>query len=312
MSIARASRRLLTLTLMLIACSLALAACGGGGAGATDTGAADGRLPVVATFSILGDLVRNVGGDRIALTTLVGPDGDAHTFEPTPQDGVRLARARVVFENGLGFEPWLDDLYRSADADGTRVVASRGVRPRELDGEEDPHAWQDVRNAELMVRNVRDGLIAADPAGAAVYRANAARYLRELERVDRFVAGQIAAIPPERRRLVTDHDAFGYFSARYGIPVVGSVLGSVSTEAGDPSAGQVADLARRIRATGVPAIFAENIANPDAARALAAAAGVRFGPPLYSDALGPVGSPAATYLGLMRHNARALHDSLAG
>jgi zinc/manganese transport system substrate-binding protein len=282
-------RSAIVLSAALAIIAFALAGCGGG----DDSGAPGAERPVraLATFSILGDMVRLVGGDRVEVTTLVGADGDAHVFEPSPRDGVALARADVIVENGLGFEPWLDELVRSAGARGERVVATAGVTPRRIGRELDPHAWQDVRNAMAMTRAVRDGLA-------------------ELRDLDREVAAQIAAIPPERRRLVTDHDAFGYLADRYGLEVIGTVVGSGTTEGAEPSAGDLARLVRRIRDAGVPTVFAENIINPATTREVARAAGVRLGERLYSDALGAADGPAGTYIDMMRHNVRVLREGL--
>ncbi|MCU0307420.1 MAG: zinc ABC transporter substrate-binding protein [Thermoleophilia bacterium] len=301
-------RSAIVLSAALAIIAFALAGCGGG----DDSGAPGAERPVraLATFSILGDMVRLVGGDRVEVTTLVGADGDAHVFEPSPRDGVALARADVIVENGLGFEPWLDELVRSAGARGERVVATAGVTPRRIGRELDPHAWQDVRNAMAMTRAVRDGLARVDPDGAAGYRSRAAGLLAELRDLDREVAAQIAAIPPERRRLVTDHDAFGYLADRYGLEVIGTVVGSGTTEGAEPSAGDLARLVRRIRDAGVPTVFAENIINPATTREVARAAGVRLGERLYSDALGAADGPAGTYIDMMRHNVRVLREGL--
>jgi len=287
-------------------------------------------LPVVATFSILGDFVQRVGGDRIALRTLVGPGGDAHTFEPTPADGAALTDATVIFENGLGFETWLDDLYAAAGSDAARVVVTEAITPLTMaeehadgdepaatpagghaEGEIDPHAWQDVANAILMVEAVRDGLTAADPDGADAYAANAEAYVAELRALDAELVAQVETLPPADRKLVTSHDALGYFAARYGFEIVGTALGSVSTEAADPSAGEIAALVEEIRAAGVPAVFAENIHNPELMERIAAEAGVELAPTLYTDALGEPGSDGATYLGMMAYNTRTIVDALS-
>jgi zinc/manganese transport system substrate-binding protein len=300
-----------------------LAACASRAAG-------DGRVPVVATFSIAGDWAKRVGGDRVEVTTLVGPDGDAHVYEPTPADAVALAHARVVVENGLGFESWLDDLYAASGSTARRVVMTAGIRPRRADSNEeeagrdaegdpsgsgrevDPHVWHSLRRARTMVAAIRDGLIAADPDGADRYRANAAAYLGELARLDREVRKLVAGLPPERRVLVTNHDTFGYFAADLGFRVLGSSLPSVSTAGADPSAADIARLAAQVRRQRVPAIFAENVADDRLVRQLARAAGVELAPPLYTDALGPKGSPGETYLGMMRYNVRTIVAALGG
>lgn len=439
------------------------------------------RLAVVATYSILGDLVNNVAGDAIDLTVLVGPGGDAHTYQPTPLDSAALAQADLLVENGLEFESWIEDLYTASGSQAARVLASAKITPlpaaeehghsaeeghseehghsdalahacghfddnptavtaapdqnaasvaipddhtrydialsggqgfvaisRDADaevnfylgvdtpfvllrngapltveavtpiaegcdavkmvytydlapgdytvqfgpgavdsvtlvwetggehshgdaghsdeekdaahedehghshGEFDPHIWHDPNNAKLMVEVIRDALVSADPANAAVYQANAAAYLGELTELDAFITAEVAKLPAERRKLVTTHDTFGYFAERYGFEVVGTALGSVSTEAADPSAGALADLVLQIRAAGVPAIFAENIANPTLMETIAREAGVQLAPTLYTDALGEPGSAGATYIEMVRANVTTIVTALAG
>jgi zinc/manganese transport system substrate-binding protein len=285
-------------------------------------------LQVVASFSILGDLVENVGGEAVEVTTLIGPGVDAHTYDPAPADLVILTEADVVFENGLGFEPWLDQFLESAQPPGARVVVTEGITPREAGedasegnpdggdthehGQFDPHVWHDVRLATVIVGNIRDALAAADPARAELYEANAATYIAELEALDASIREQVATLPEERRKLVTSHDTFGYFADAYGFEVLGTALGSLSTEAGDPSARDIATLITMIEEAGVPAIFAENVANPDLMESIAAEAGVELAPPLYTDALGPPGSPGETYMGMMQSNVATIVDALSG
>ena len=289
-------------------------------------------LQVVASFSILGDLVENVGGEAVAVTTLIGPGVDAHTYDPAPADLVVLTKADVVFENGLGFEPWLDQFFASTEPPGARVVVTEGITPRqagedenehegneqleEIDAGEhglfDPHIWHDVANVIVMVGNIRDALVAADPARAELYEANAATYIAELEALDASIREQVATLPEERRKLVTSHDTFGYFADAYGFEVIGTALGSLSTEAGDPSARDIATLITQIEEAGVPAIFAENVANPDLMESIAAEAGVELAPPLYTDALGPPGSPGETYIGMMQSNVTTIVNALSG
>jgi ABC-type Zn uptake system ZnuABC Zn-binding protein ZnuA len=287
-------------------------------------------LQVVASFSILGDLVKEVGGDAVEVTSLIGAGVDAHTYDPAPADLVTLEGADVVFENGLGFEPWLDQFYESAAPAGERVVVTEGIEPRhaaeehegdehegeEPEGEEhehgefDPHVWHDVANAIVMVGNIRDALVAADPANAAVYEANAAATIADLETLDAWVREQVDTLPAERRKLVTSHDTFGYFADAYGFEVLGTALGSLSTEAGDPSARDIAALIATIQEAGVPVIFAENVSNPALMESIAAEAGVTLAPPLYTDALGEPGSPGESYEGIIRSNVTTIVDTL--
>ncbi|CAN5906007.1 metal ABC transporter substrate-binding protein [soil metagenome] len=271
-------------------------------------------LDVVATFSILGDFVYAVGGDNVNLTVLVGPDGDTHEYEPVPRDSVALAEAALVFENGLGLEPWLDDLYEASGSRATRVTASDGVAPLTVaeagESEPDPHIWHSVPNAVQMVENVRAALVAADPAHAEAYNVNAAAYTAELQALDAYVRGRVATLPPERRKLVTSHDTFGYFAREYGFEIVGAVLPSVSTESADPGAGELAALIEKVRAADVPAVFAENIVNPGLLDQVAKSAGVAVAPTLYTDALGAVGTKGETYLDLERYNVDTITTAL--
>ena len=270
--------------------------------------AAAEKLPVVASFSILADLVMVVGGERVAVTSLVGPDADAHVFDPTPQDAVRIARARLVVVNGLGFEGWQQRLLQAARYRGEVVVASTGVKPRghEHEGEHghahghlDPHAWQDPQNVMLYVANIAAALARVDPQGAALYRANAASYQLQLRELDAWAGARFAQIPPKQRRAVTAHAAFDYLAARYGLRL--SALQALSTES-EPSARAMGELVRRMRADGMAAVFAENLHNARLLRQLAGEAGVTVGGKLYSDALSAPRGPAPTYLALMRYN----------
>ncbi len=285
-----------------------------------------GKLKVLATYSILGDLVRNVAGDSAEVLTLVGPDGDAHTFDPAPQDGMTVADCGVIFENGAGFETWLDDLYSSSGAKAPRVVVSAGLELREGQcthskaereklghshaHELDPHLWHDVKNAIHMVGIIRDKLCEIDPPHAEQYRANAAAYLKKLDALHTWVEGEVGKLPADRRKLVTNHDTFGYFAERYGFTVPGAVLSSVSTEAADPSAAEFAQLVEKVKGTKVPAVFAENVHNPKLMERLANEAGVKLAPPLYTDALGRPGTPGDTYEGMIRHNVTTMTDAL--
>jgi ABC-type Zn uptake system ZnuABC Zn-binding protein ZnuA len=278
----------------------------------------------VATFSILTDLVEQVGDDLIEVDTLVSQNMDSHNFEPAPEQVVALAEAAVIFENGLGFESWLDDMVEAAGPDGVRVVVSDGAHLRSADedghededdeehehGEYDPHIWQDPTNAIVMVENIRDGLSEADPEHAAAYEQNAAAYIAELEELDEWIQEQVATLPEDRRKLVTSHDSFGYYADRYGFEVIGTPLG-VSTESSDPSASDIAALIETISDAGVPAIFTENVSNLDVMEQIAGDTGVELAPPLYTDALGDEGSPGENYLSMMRYNTKTIVEALS-
>ncbi len=298
---------------------------------------ADEPLRVVATFSILGDMVHQVGGEHVAVTTLVGPDGDAHVYEPTPADVRAVAAAQVIVVNGLGLEGWMDRLLQAAGHHGAVVVATQGITPRAMADEDedaaaghdghgeaghgesghgghdhgglDPHAWQDVANGRIYVRNIVRGLAAADPAHAAAFQAAGERTDAELAALDGWVRDQIAAIPPDRRRIITSHDAFGYFGAAYGVELMAPVGISTDSEA---SAADVAALIRQIRAAHVPAVFVETMTDPRLIDQIARESGAVVGGALYSDALSPPDGPAPTYPAMFRHNVTVLRQALQG
>jgi zinc/manganese transport system substrate-binding protein len=279
-----------------------------------------GRLRVVATFSVLGEFVARVAGDRADVRVLAPAGSDAHEYEPAPSDAARVADADVLFEVGLGFESWLDALYASSDSRAKRVVTTAGIALRQAQehaadahddhGEHDPHVWQDVRNAIAMVRSIEAALIVADPAYAADYRTNATQYVAELEALDAEIVSAMQAIPADERRIVTSHDALGYFGARYGLVIVGNVIDSISTEAGEPSAQEIAALIDAIRAERVRAIFPESMSNPQLVERVAREAGVRVGAPLFTDALSEAGGPHASYAKAMRANLDAIAEAV--
>ena len=267
------------------------------------------KLKVVATFSILSDLVKNVGGDRVDARTLVGPNGDAHVYQPSPSDAKTLADAKVVFVNGLGFEGWMERLIKASGSKAPVVTATKGVKPRKSDdvGGADPHAWQSVANAKIYVANIRDGLSAADPAGKASYEASAAAYLAQLDALDAEVKAAIEKIPADRRRIITTHDAFGYFAAAYGVSFIAPQ--GVSTES-EVSAKDVAKIITQIRKQRIPAVFLENVTDDRLLKRIGAESGARIGGTLYSDALTDGQGAAPTYLDMMRHNVRQLAQAL--
>lgn len=289
------------------------------------TALAQDKLPVFASFSILGDMVATVGGDRVAVTTLVGPDGDAHVYAPTPADARTLAAAQVVIVNGLGFEGWLDRLIAASEYQGVLVVATDGVAALDIPDDDhaagdtqggsddpdhaavDPHAWQSIENAKIYVSNIEAALIAADPAGAADYSANAAEYLAALTTLDADIQAAIAALPQTRRAVVTSHDAFGYFAAAYGMTFHASAGPSTESEA---SAADVAALITQIKADAIPAAFVENITDSRFLEQITSETGAKVGGTLFSDALSGPGGPADTYLNMMRHNVTTLTAAL--
>jgi zinc/manganese transport system substrate-binding protein len=287
--------------------------------------AAGNHVKAVATFSILGDMVREVGGSRVQVVTLVGPDGDGHVYQPTPGDAKNVATAQIVFVNGLGFESWAERLITSAAFKGPVVVASEGVTPLAMHEEEhghhhgtagsvpdhpviDPHAWQSLKNGEIYVRNIEAALSSVDPDGAATYRANAERYLVQLAALDRDVRAAIARLPPDRRTVVTSHDAFGYFAQAYGMTFLSPE--GVSTEA-EASAKDVAKLIKQIRAEKIPAVFMENITDPRLIEQIRKETGAAVGGTLYSDALSKPDGPAPSYLQMFRHNVDTLTQALS-
>jgi zinc/manganese transport system substrate-binding protein len=270
---------------------------------------------VVATFSILGDLVKQVGGDRVEVVTLVGPDGDVHVYSPTPADAKALGAARAIFVNGLGLEGWIARLIAVSGGRAPVIVASTGVKARDVADKRDPsrmvpdpHAWQSIANAGIYVGNIRDALRAADPDGSGTYDDNAQDYLGKLDALESEVKAAIAKIPADRRKIITTHGSFGYFGDAYGMEFIAPE--GLSTDA-DPSAKDVAKVIVQIKREHIPAVFIENIYDPRLIERIAEESGAKIGGTLYSDALSPPNGPAATYIAMMRHNARALVDALA-
>lgn len=269
------------------------------------------KIKVVATFSILGDLVAEVGGERVELSILVGADTDAHAYQPKPADARTVADAKALVSNGLGFEGWIDRLAKAAPFKGRAIVASAGV-PTIAAGHShghshghgpDPHCWQDVAAARRYVDTIAKGLAAADPAGAEFYRDRAAAYDARLVELDGWVRSEIGKVPANQRKAITGHDSFRYFSKAYGVQFQSPRGYNTSTE---PSAKDVAALIRQVREQKIKALFVENMTNPGLVEQIAREAGAVVGPRLYSDALSKPGGPAATYEAMMRHNVTAL------
>jgi zinc/manganese transport system substrate-binding protein len=266
------------------------------------------RIDVVASFSILGDFAREVGGDRVAVTTLVGANSDVHVYTPSPSDAQKVSGAKLLIINGLGLEGWLPRLVQSSGGKAAIVTATAGIAPRRLGSDADPHAWQSVVNAKIYVGNIRDGLSRADPANAATYSANASAYLAKLDALDGEVRAAVAQIPEARRKVISTHDAFGYFAAAYGIAFIAPQ--GVSTES-EASARDIAAIITQVRSGKIPAVFLENISDPRLMRRIAAETGARVGGTLYSDSLTEEKGDAPTYIDMVRHNIRALTSALA-
>lgn len=271
--------------------------------------APQGRPHIMASFSILADMVREVAPADFEVDALVGAGDDAHVFQPTPTDGRRLARAGLVVVNGIGFEGWIDRLVRASGYRGTVVVASRGVQPRQGGHHgADPHAWQDLAHAQRYVRNLADALSVRWPDHAADVQARAADYLRRMAALDARVREDLDAVPRARRRVITAHDAFGYFGAAYGVDFLAPRGWTTGSE---PSAAAVGRLIRQVREQRVSALFLENISDPRLMERIAKETGARIGGTLFSDALSGPDGPASTYLKLFEHNARTLVRALA-
>jgi zinc/manganese transport system substrate-binding protein len=283
-------------------------------------------LKVVATFSILADLVGNVGGDKVAVTTLVGPDADTHTYQPTPADARAVAEAKLLVTNGLGLEGWLDRLKGAANSRAAIVVASSGIKPLTMEEEEDdkaaasgqakpgkprrvsdPHAWQNLANGQIYVANIVKGLVAADPPNAEFYRQNGAAYAAQLAALDGKVKQMLADVPKAKRRVITTHDAFQYYARAYDVAFIAPL--GISTDA-EPSAGDVAKLERQIKREKIKALFLENVTNGRLIEQIARDTGAVVGPPLFSDALSKPDEPASSYIKMFEHNTETLRDGM--
>ncbi len=272
-------------------------------------------LPVVASFSILADVVRLVGGERVEVRALVGPDQDAHVYQPTPEDVRAVAAARVVVTNGLGFEGWIDRLIKASDTKAARVVATAGIQTRQMAGGDghghgklvDPHVWHDPKRMAAYARTIAEGLAKADPAGADAYKAHAAAFAERAAAADTWAEAEFAKVPAQKRKVITSHDAFGYLAERYRLTLA-SPRG-ISTEA-EPSAKGIAQLIRQIREQKIKAVFIENITDRRLVDQLAREAGAVVGGRLYSDALSAPGGPAATWETLFRSNVGLLTSAM--
>ena len=319
------SRRSLIGTGATIAGALMVA----GSSGAGPAVAQSSKLKVVATFSVLEDWLRQIGGEAIDLSSIVPAGGDAHGFDPSPDQIARLADANLIFEIGLGFETWLDDMVAASGTTAKRVVVSDGITVRALTegeahdhaeegddhdhdhGDVDPHIWGNVQNAIIACKTITAALGQNDLDMRSTFQQAHDAYIGQLSALDSWVKGQIATVPADQRRIVTSHDALGYYTDAYGIEIVGTVLG-LSTEEAEPSARQVAELVDQIKAADVKAIFPENVENPQLLEAIASEAGVQVGATLYTDALGEPGSNGDTYIRMMLWNTTALVAGMLG
>ncbi|EHK56340.1 zinc ABC transporter substrate-binding protein AztC [Allomesorhizobium alhagi] len=288
-------------------------------------------LKVIASFSIIGDFAQNVGGERVEVTTLVGPDGDAHVYEPRPADAVAMAGADVVLVNGLHFEGFLERLVETSGAKAQIVELTKGVEPLKMQegheaegeahdaaaeeeeghhhGDTDPHAFQSIANAKIYVKNIADAFCAADAEGCDAYKANAEAYTQKLAAAEDEVKAAVASIPEDKRVIITSHDAFGYFEHEYGLTFLAPE--GVSTEA-EASAADVAALIRQVREDKASAIFVESITNARLAEQIATETGLKIGGTLYSDALSAADGPASTYIDLMRYNIATIKGAILG
>jgi zinc/manganese transport system substrate-binding protein len=292
--------------LMLIVAAALLGGC------ASQSGS-NGGLPVTATTTQVADIVRAVGGDRVDVTQILHPNADPHEYEPRPSDAIALRNARLVFRSGGDVDDWLSGVVREAGKGTDVITLSDSLTTLPGDGGKgiDPHWWQDPRNGEAAVRKIRDELVRVDPAGRSVYNRRAAAYLRRLARLDASIARCIQRVPAAERELVTSHDAFGYYTRRYGIKLVGTAIPSRSTQA-QPSAASVTKLIALIQRDHVKAIFPETSVSPKLEQAISREAGARLGRPLWGDALGPSGSSGATYIDSLSSNTAAFVDGFTG
>lgn len=264
-------------------------------------------MNVVASFSILGDMVKQVVGDHANVTTIVGPDADAHVYQPSVADAKAVAKANVIFVNGLGFETWSDTLISQSGTKGTSYVATKGITPVMVEGETDPHAWNSLTNGMIYVQNIADAMSKEMPDHADEFAANAAKYIAELEALDAETKAKLAALPADRRTVVTAHDAFGYLADAYGLTFLAPV--GIDTEA-EPSAQDLAKLIAQLKADGAAALFVENITNPALIQQISDETGIRIGGRLFSDALSERGGPATSYKAMFEHNLSSLLNAL--
>ena len=266
------------------------------------------KLNVVASFSILGDMVSEVAGDKANVTTIVGPDADAHLYQPNTSDAIAVTEADLIFVNGMGFETWSAQLIETSGTNAAVAVATAGITPLLVEGEVDPHAWNSLTNGIIYVNNIEAALSAASPADAATFKANADAYRAKLTALHNRALADIAKLPQKKRVVVTAHDAFGYLANAYGLTFLAPQ--GIDTEA-EPSAKELADLISFLKKEGAGALFVENISNGDLIAQISRETGIKIGGRIYSDALSVKGSPATSYLAMFTHNLELLTETLA-
>lgn len=293
---------------------LVLAACGTETGQQTTPGVSGGKLSIVTTTTQIRSMTEAITGDRAVVRSILTPGADPHEFEPTPSDVQAIVESALVLENGIGLDSWANKLIANAGGDRPVVTVTDGIPLRGAEGDEgeagkDPHVWFSVTNAMTMTRNIRDALVRVDPTNASSYQFNADTYLAKLDDLDKYIAAQVATIPTEDRKMVTNHDAFGYFIERYGLTFVGSIIPSMSTGA-QPSARDVADIITKLKQEKVKAIFLESSINPTLAQQIGEDTGVKVVDTLYGDTLGAPGTPGADYIGMMRYNADTIVTAL--
>ena len=274
----------------------------------TSISTASAKIKVVSTFSILGDMVKNIGGDKIELTTLVGPNGDGHVYEPTPADAKSIANADLVFVNGLGFEGWIDRLVKASGYKGKIIIATKGIKDLKFEGELDPHAWQDLSNGRIYIKNIKNALTDVNPKNSDYYKKKFIAYDEILESMNKSTKDRFADISKKNRKVITSHDAFLYFGRAYDIDFRSPV--GVTTES-EPSAGELAALITEMRKDGIKALFAENITDPRLIKQLAREVNAEIGGTLYSDALSDASESANTYINMFKYNVNELASVLS-
>ncbi len=289
----------------VVICAFVLVAC------ANTPTASSNKPRIVATTTIISDITRQIAGDQIDVITLLAPGIDPHDYEPVPIDLQVISQAKLILANGAGLEPWLNKITESTVTTDKVVYVSKGLTTHSLPNSTtiDPHLWFDVNNAIHYTEQIRAGLIAIDPANAETYRSNAAGYIAQLKELDTWISDQVNTLPIDKRLLITNHDTFGYFAARYGFTVIGTIFPANGAEA-SPSAQQIADLVNSIKHSQAKAIFTENTLNPELANTIAQEAGVKIVTKLYTDSLGPNGSPASTYIDMMRYDVQTIVEAL--